>query len=150
MRWVDPMQMARWIGVVGASTLLAASAVGAQEGYRAGTASDFAGQWQFASPDGTNEEIVELVVRGAEVTGEITALEHGYFSRRTTVKANLIVRGSLSNGALQLRFWNAEGSPDDAKAATGRLRGEYFILRIGESETGNARPGRSHTQITHG
>jgi hypothetical protein len=140
------MEMARWIGVVGASMLLAASAVGSQEGYRTGTASDFGGQWQFASPDGTTEEIVELAVRGADVTGEITALEHGYFSRRTTVKAKLIVRGSLSNGALQLRFWNADGSPDDAKAATGRLRGEYFILRIGDNETGYARPGRSLVQ----
>jgi len=118
--------------------------------FRAGAASDFAGEWQFSSPDSTSEEVVQLAVRGTDVNGEITALQHGYFSRRTTVKARLIVRGSLANGALQLRFWNAEGSPDDAKAATGQLRGEYFILRIGESETGYARPGRSLTQSAEG
>jgi hypothetical protein len=160
MRSVAPMQMTRWVVLVGTSVLIATGAraqapgrgatSSSTGGYRAGNGSDFSGRWQFASPDGTNEEVVELAVRGTEVTGEITALEHGYFSSRTTVKARLIVRGVLSNGALQLRFWSADASPDDAKPASGRLRGEYFILHIGDTETGYARPGRSITQSAEG
>ncbi|HUQ80073.1 MAG TPA: hypothetical protein VM076_02980, partial [Gemmatimonadaceae bacterium] len=44
----------------------------AGSGFRAGSASDFAGQWQLRSDDGTSEEIVELTVRGTEVAGDIT------------------------------------------------------------------------------
>jgi hypothetical protein len=119
-------------------------------GFRAGSASDFGGQWQLRSDDGTNEEIVELTVRDPDVAGSITALEHGYFSKRTTVKARLLVRGTLTNGALQLRFWNEAESPNDAKAATGRVRGEYFVLTIDGAETGYARPGRDLVRSAEG
>lgn len=119
-------------------------------GFRAGSATDFAGQWQLRSDDGTSEETVELTVRGIDVDGRITALEHGYFSKRTTVKARLLVRGTLANGALQLRFWNEAASPNDAKAATGRLRGEYFVLTIDGAETGYARPGRDLVKSAEG
>lgn len=145
-----PIHLARPIEVAGAAILLAAGPALAQDLNRAGTAEDFAGEWHFSSPDGTYEEVLELVIRGTEVTGQLIALEHGYFSSRTTEKARLLVRGALSNGALQLRIWNAEASPSDAKAATGRLRGEYFVFRAGESETGYARPGRSLVQSAEG
>jgi hypothetical protein len=145
-----PMHLARPIIVAAAAMLLAGGPVGAQNLIRAGTAEDFTGQWHFSSPDGTYEEVLELAIRGTEVTGELIALERGYFSNRTTEKARLVVRGALSNGTLQLRIWNAEASPSDAKAATGRLRGEYFVFRVGESETGYARPGRSLVQSAEG
>jgi len=147
-----PVHLARPVVVAGAAMLLAAGPAPAQEGrgFRAGTAEDFSGEWHFSSADGTYEEVLELAVRGTEVTGELVALQHGYFSNRTTEKARLVVRGALANGALQLRVWNAEASPSDAKAATGRLRGEYFVFRSGGSETGYARPGRSLVQSAEG
>ena len=122
----------------------------ADAGFHAGTSSDFAGRWQFASPDGTHEEVVELTVRGTDVTGEASSLEHGYFSRRTTVNGRFLMRGTLANGALQLRVWSADGSPNEAAAAIGRLRGEYLVLRTGANETGYARPGRSLVQGAEG
>ena len=114
----------------------------AGDGLRAGEADDFAGRWELTSDDGTSQEVVELAVRGGVVTGEITAFEHGYFSRRTTVKGRMLVRGTLANGALQMRFSAADASPNESVAATGRLRGEYLVVRSGETETGYARPGR--------
>ena len=146
------MPVARVMIVAGTALLLSHGLLGAQDpsGFRAGAASDFAGQWQLRSDDGTSEEIVELTVRGPDVNGEITALEHGYFSKRTTVKARLLVRGTLANGALQLRFWNEADSPNDAKAATGRLRGEYLVLTIDGAETGYARPGRDLVKSAEG
>lgn len=131
-------------------TSAAAAVPPAGAGYRSGTASDFAGTWRFASPDGTSEEVVELTVRGAEVTGEVTALEHGYFSARTKETGRFLMRGTLSNGALQLRVWSADGSPNDGAAATGRLRGEYLMLRTGTNETAYARPGRPLVQRADG
>ena len=122
----------------------------AMQGFRAGSADDFAGTWRFATPDGTNEEILELAVHGAVVAGELTALEHGYFSNRTTVKAHVLIRGTLVGGALQLSL-SPEGAPPNAGvAATARLRGEYLILRAGDTETGYARPGRSLVQSAEG
>jgi hypothetical protein len=115
-------------------------------GFRAGTAQDFSGEWHFASADSTDQEVLELAMRGTEVTGQLAAYERGAISGRTREKARFIVRGSLANGALQLRFWNVDASPNDATAATGRLRGEYFIFRAGDSETGYARSGRSLVQ----
>ena len=136
------MQVAR--GLLLAGTLLLPVVIqqgGA--GFRAGSASDFAGSWQFRTDDGTNEEVVELEISGTDVIGEITAFEHGYFSKRTTVKAHLAVRGTLTNGALQIRFWNSNASPNDATSATGRLRDEFFVLTVNGAETGYARPGRT-------
>jgi hypothetical protein len=151
------MLLARGMIVAGAALLLyhhplraQGSTTPAGSGFRAGSASDFAGQWQFRSDDGTSEEIIELTVRGTDVNGGITALEHGYYSRRSTVTARLVVRGTLANGALQLRFWNENSSPDDAKAAVGRLRDEYFVLTIAGAETGYARPGRDLVRSAEG
>lgn len=120
------------------------------QSFRAGTPSDFAGEWHFASPDGTNEEVIQLAARGSEWTGELTAVEHGYFSRRTTVKARLLFRGTLTNGALQLRFWSADGSPNDSRPATANMRGEFLILSVEGNETGYARAGRSLVQDAEG
>ena len=119
-------------------------------GFRMGGPTDFSGQWQLGSDDGTSQEVLELAIRGTDVSGEITALEHGYFSNRTTVKARFGVRGTLANGALQLQLWNADGTPNDSRRATARLRGEYLILDIGGSESGYARPGRSLVQAADG
>src|SRR5678815_3047132 len=82
-----PIHLARPIEVAGAAILLAAGPALAQDLNRAGTAEDFAGEWHFSSPDGTYEEVLELAIRGTEVTGQLIALEHGYFSSRTTEKA---------------------------------------------------------------
>jgi len=106
-----------------------------------GAARDFAGRWEATSDDGTSQEVVELTAEGSAVTGTLTVLEHGYFSRRTTVKQQLAIRGTVQGGVLQLRIWDAEGSADNAASGTGRLRGEYLVLRAGESESGYARPG---------
>lgn len=119
-------------------------------GFRAGSASDFAGRWELTSGDGTNQELVELTVSGGEVTGTLTALEHGYFSKRTTMKGRMLMRGTLANGALQLRVWPETGSPNETAPATGRLRGEYLVLRAGDSESGYARPGRPLVQSAEG
>ena len=103
MSLLVPMHLARSVVVAGVAMLLAAGTAPAQagRGFRAGTAEDFSGEWHFASADGTYEEVLELAVRGTEVTGELIALQHGYFSSRTTEKARLVVRGALTNGALQ-------------------------------------------------
>ena len=111
-----------------------------------GAASDFTGDWQLTSSDGTSQELLRLAVSGRDVTGELTAMEHGYFSNRTTVKGRFGLRGTLGNGVLQLHVWNAEGSPNDSRRATARRRGEYLIVEMGDSETGYARPGRSLEQ----
>ena len=110
-------------------------------GVSRGAARDFAGRWEATSDDGTSQEVVELTAEGSAVTGTLTVLEHGYFSRRTTVKQQLAIRGTVQGGVLQLRIWDAEGSADNAASGTGRLRGEYLVLRAGESESGYARPG---------
>jgi hypothetical protein len=132
------------VSAVLVATLLATQA------FRAGSADDFAGKWRFATPDGTDEEVLELVVRGNDVAGELMALEHGYFSNRTTVKAHLLVRGTLANGSLQLRIFPPDASPNAGVEATARLRGEYLILRARDTETGYARPGRSLVQSAEG
>jgi len=105
------------------------------------SARSFAGRWEAASDDGTAQEVVEIAADGGTVTGTLTVLEHGYYSRRTSVKRRLALRGTLRGGTLQLRIWDAEGSPNDAVAGSARLRGEYLVLRAGEGESGYARPG---------
>jgi hypothetical protein len=111
-------------------------------GFRAATANAFAGKWQFRSPDGTNEEVIDFSVRGGEVTGQLSAYEHGYFSGRTTETARVLMRGTVTDGTLQLRVWPADGSPNAGGTVSGHLRDEYLVLRDGENETGYARPGR--------
>jgi hypothetical protein len=143
------MQVARGLLLAGTLLLPAVIQQGG-DGFRAGSASDFAGSWQFRTDDGTNEEVVDLEINGTDVVGEITALEHGYFSKRTTIKANRAVRGTLTNGALQLRFWSSNTSPNDATSATGRLRGEFFVLTVNGAETGYARPGRTLVRNAEG
>ena len=119
-------------------------------GFRPGTASEFSGQWQFSSSDGTSGEEVTLAVRGMDVTGEATAYERSYFTGRTTVTGRVMIRGTLTNGALQLRLWTPDRSPNEANPATGRLRGEYFILLAKNGETAYARPDRSLVQSAEG
>ncbi len=102
----------------------------------------FVGSWEAVSDDGTSTEMAELEISDGAVTGAIRSLERGYYSGRVTVTAQASVRGTPRAGGLDLLAWDAlNGSPENP--ATGRAvrRGEYMILRIGDGETGFARPG---------
>jgi len=102
---------------------------------------DFAGRWEAASDDGTNQEVVELAAAGGEVSGTLTVFEHGYFSNRTKVVREIAVRGSLRQGALALQAWDAEAGPASAVSGSAMRRGDYLVLRIGSGESSYARPG---------
>lgn len=103
------------------------------------SAQDFAGRWESASDDGTRMEIVEIEVAGADVRGTVTTLERGYFSGRVTVTGRLALAGVLRDGRMQLKIGDDSGRAVDA---VGLRRGEYFVVRSGEQESGYARPGR--------
>src|SRR5688500_11701626 len=102
---------------------LAALAIAASPS-AAQSAGDFAGRWESTSDDGTNQEVIELEAAGNEVRGLLSVLEHGYFSRRTTVKQELPLSGVLSGRALALQIDNANGG---TTAASATLRGEYLV-----------------------
>ncbi len=102
----------------------------------------FAGEWQAVSEDGTYTETAEIEVSGKSVQGILRSLERGYFSGRTTVKAEVALRGTWNSGALDIRAWNTEGgSAENSVAGRAMKRGEYLIVRIGDGETGYARSG---------
>ncbi len=102
---------------------------------------DFVGRWEAISDDGTAQEVVELTASGNTVSGTVTSLERGYYSGRVTVKQQAMVRGTLRGGKLDLKVWDAQGAAENAVSGTGYRRGEYLVLRVGEGETGYARPG---------
>jgi len=145
-----PARAARLVLAFAVTLLAASSAIAQSTGYRTGSAAEFTGEWQFTTPDGTSGENLTLSVRGTDVVGAGVAFERGYYSGRTTVKARVAVRGTLSNGALELRIAPEGASPDAAIRASGRLRGEYFILVIDGAETGYARPGRDLVRDAQG
>lgn len=102
----------------------------------------FTGSWEAVSDDGTNTETAELELFDGIVAGTIRSLERGYYSGRVTVNAEVAIRGTPRAGGLDLRAWNTQnGSPESAVTGRAVKRGEYLILRIGEGETGYARPG---------
>lgn len=102
----------------------------------------FVGSWEAVSDDGTNTETAELELADGAVTGIIRSLERGYYSGRVTVNAEVMLRGTPRAGALDLRAWNAQtGSPENAVAGRALRRGDFLIVRIGDGETGFARPG---------
>lgn len=102
----------------------------------------FAGSWEAVSDDGTNTETAELEISDGSATGTIRSLERGYYSGRVTVKAEVSLRGNPRAGGLDLRAWDAQnGSPETAVTGRAVRRGDYLILRIGDGETGYARPG---------
>jgi hypothetical protein len=102
----------------------------------------FTGSWEAVSDDGTNTETAELEISDGMITGIVRSLERGYYSGRVTVNAEVAVRGTPRGGGLDLRAWNAQnGNSENAVAGRAVKRGDYLILRIGDGETGYARPG---------
>jgi len=111
----------------------------------------FAGSWEAVSDDGTTTETAELELSDGIVTGIIRSLERGYYSGRVTMNAEVAVRGTPRGGGLDLRAWNTQnGSPESAVTGRAVRRGEYLILRIGDGETGYARPGTPIVQSAEG
>lgn len=100
---------------------------------------DFAGRWESNSDDGTQQEVLEFEIAGNDVRGMLSVLETGYFSRRTTVKQQLPMEGTLTGRTLALRIGDGNGNTLAGSAAR---RGEYLVLRINDREYGFARPGR--------
>jgi hypothetical protein len=103
---------------------------------------EFAGSWEAISDDGTNTETAEFELVDGVVTGTLQSLERGYYSGRVTVTAEVTVRGTPRVGALDLRAWDAQtGSPENAIPGRAVRRGDFLVLRIGDGESGYARPG---------
>ncbi len=99
----------------------------------------FLGGWQMSSPDGTYAEMLELSRASDGVSGSLRAVVRGYFSSRTTVKAQLAIEGSVAGRGLALTMTD-KGSGNRVQA-TAERRGEYLILRLGANETAYAREG---------
>jgi hypothetical protein len=103
---------------------------------------EFVGSWEAVSDDGTTTETAEFELADGGVRGTLRSLERGYYSGRVTVNAEVTVRGSPRAGALDLRAWDAQtGSPQNAVAGRAVRRRDFLVLRIGDGETGYARPG---------
>ena len=105
------------------------------------TARDLAGRWEATSDDGTSQEVVELAVAGTTLDGRITVLSRGYFSGRTTVERQQLLRGTVQGGTARVRLWDAQGSPDQGLSLTAFRRGDYLVLAAPGVECGYARPG---------
>jgi len=113
-----------------------------EEPFTPSTPEEFAGSWEAVSDDGTNTETAEFELADGGVRGTLRSLERGYYSGRVTVNAEVSLRGTPRGGALDLRAWDAQtGSPENAVAGRAVRRGDFLILRIGDGETGYARPG---------
>jgi hypothetical protein len=112
---------------------------------------EFAGSWEAVSDDGTNTETAEFELADGGVRGTLRSLERGYYSGRVTVNAEVTLRGTPRAGVLDLRAWDAQtGSPENAVAGRAVRRGDFLILRIGDGETGYARPGVAIVQSAEG
>jgi hypothetical protein len=111
---------------------------------------DFAGQWESASDDGTEVEVVELAAAGADVSGSLTVYQRGYFSGRTSVVREIVIPGRLERNNLAIQAWDAAADPANATAGTAWRRGEYLVLRIGEGESAYAPPGVELVQGAEG
>jgi len=103
--------------------------------------SDFAGQWESASDDGTAVEVVELSAAGTEVSGSLTVYQRGYFSGRASVVREIVLQGRMERNGLAIQAWDAAADPGDATPGTALRRGEYLVLRIGNAESPYAPPG---------
>ena len=103
--------------------------------------SDFAGQWESASDDGTEIEVVELSAAGSEVSGSLTVYERGYFSGQTSVVREIVLQGRMQRNGLAIQAWDAAANPADATPGTALRRGEYLVLKIGNGESPYAPPG---------
>lgn len=113
----------------------------ASAGFTPASAGDFAGEWQQVNDDETEGEIVQLTASGDAVSGTLTAVERGYYSGNVTTKGTVSLRGTVRNGALEFRAWDPAGTPEQGVSGTAHRRGEYLVLKIGERESGYARPG---------
>jgi hypothetical protein len=103
--------------------------------------SDFAGQWETASDDGTTVEVLELAAAGTDVSGSLTVYERGYFSGRTSVVREIVIQGTPGPGGLAIQAWDAAADPGEGTPGTALRRGEYLVLRIGDAESSYAPPG---------
>ena len=103
---------------------------------------EFAGSWEAVSDDGTQTETAEFELVDGALTGIIRTLERGYYSGRVRVTAEAHLRGTSRGGGLDVRAWDAQsGSEENAVAGRAVRRGDFLVLRIGDGETGYARPG---------
>jgi hypothetical protein len=116
-----------------------ATAAAGQTPMRTASLDNYGGVWRFSTDDGTYFEQLELAVDGDRVRGVLAGFERGYFSRRTTQKAQLSITGVVRGGRLELRLHDASSG----KSADGLawLRGEYLALRINGRLAAYARPG---------
>ncbi len=113
-----------------------------EEPFTASAPEAFAGSWEVVSDDGTNTETAELEVADGVVSGTLRTLERGYYSGRVTITAEAAFRGTSRAGGLDVLAWDAQNGTTET-GVTGRAvrRGDYLILRLGNSETGYAHPG---------
>ena len=114
----------------------------AGEGFRAASASEFAGEWRMVSNDETSGEVAELEVSGNSIRGMFSAFSRGYFSGRVTIESQTSTAGSYRGGGFDIQLQNTQSGV--TRAGSLRLRGEFLILFIDGKEVGGyARPGRS-------
>lgn len=133
------------------STTVNVESTFAEDSFTPASLGDFAGSWEFVSDDGTTKETADLEVNDGTIIGILKSIEHGYFSGRDKVTAQVALRGALTDGALDVRVWDAEsGGEHNAVSGRAMRRGNYLILRIGESETAYARPGASVVESAEG
>jgi hypothetical protein len=130
------------IGRASTNSSASAAQMAPDESFTPSQPEAFTGSWEAVSDDGTNTESAELEISDGIVAGTIRSLERGYYSGRVTVTAEVALRGTPRAGGLDLRAWDAQkGTPENAVTGRAGRRGEYLILRIGDGETGYARPG---------
>jgi len=123
----------------------------AEDPHTAASLTDFAGSWEAVADDGTAKETAELEVNDGVVIGVLRTMERGYFSGNVKVTAEASMRGTLDDGLLDIKAWDAQtGSEETAVSGHAMRRGEYMIIRIGDSETGYARPGVSVVESAEG
>lgn len=108
-------------------------------------AQDFNGRWELVSDDKTTRTVLELAV-SPEVSGTLAVIERGYFSGRETIKERYEIRGSLRGSTLDVTLTDGSGRA----AASILRRGEYIVIRMGQQETGLARPGRGVVESAEG
>lgn len=122
-----------------------------EESFDSSSIADFAGSWEAVSDDGTNAETAEFEITDGVANGLLRTLERGYYSGQVKVTAEVVVRGSLRNGALDLTVVDHE-SGALVPGVKGRAirRGEYLDVRIGNGQSSYARPGVSLVRSAEG
>jgi hypothetical protein len=103
------------------------------------SAAALAGEWEMVSDDGTYRELVQLSAAGERLEGSVVAVERGYFTGRDEVQRQVAIEGVVRGGRAVLSARDA--ATGETAQATAFRRGEYLVLRIGDHESGYARPG---------